>query len=131
MKTYFVVTGIIRYNNKMLILKKADDDRYFPGHWSFCSGYLDEFESTEDAVLREAKEETGLDVELETEGKLVQTEVREGRRFLVMVYLCKASSDNIELCHENSDYRWITKEQIKEFKFVPGVIKDIESLGYL
>ena len=61
MKSYFVVTGIVKYKNKILILKKSPDDWNYPNKWSFCSGYVKEFESAENSVLREIKEETGLD----------------------------------------------------------------------
>ena len=60
MKTYFVVTGIIKFNDKILILKKSEDDYNYPNKWSFGSGYVKEFESGEDTVLREIKEETEL-----------------------------------------------------------------------
>ena len=60
MKTYFAITGIVENKNKVLILKKSAKDYNYPKRWSFCSGYVKEFESAEDTVLREIKEETGL-----------------------------------------------------------------------
>ena len=35
------------------------------GHWSFPAGYVDRGEVVEEGALREVKEETGLDVELD------------------------------------------------------------------
>ena len=69
MKTYFVVTGILKHKNQFLILKKAPNDRNYPNRWSFCSGFVKEFESGEDSCLREIKEETGLDAEIVKTGK--------------------------------------------------------------
>ena len=55
MKTYFAVTGVVKFKNKVLILKKSPKDWNYPSKWSFCSGYVKEFESAEDTVLREIK----------------------------------------------------------------------------
>ena len=55
MKTYFVVTGVVKLKDKVLILKKSPDDYNYPNKWSFCSGFVKEFESAEDTVLREIK----------------------------------------------------------------------------
>ena len=56
MKTYFAVTGIVKHMDKVLILKKSPNDWNYPGKWSFCSGYVKEFEAAEDTALREIKD---------------------------------------------------------------------------
>ena len=70
MKTYFVVTGIVKNKGKVLILKKSPKDWSYPNKWSFCSGYIKEFESAEDTVLREIEEETGLKAKIIKKGKI-------------------------------------------------------------
>ena len=72
MRTYFAVTGVLRNKNKILLLRKALDDRNYPGKWSFCSGFVREFESAEHNVLREIKEETGLKAKILKKGKIVE-----------------------------------------------------------
>ncbi|MBI3026723.1 hypothetical protein HYY70_01285 [Candidatus Woesearchaeota archaeon] len=47
MKTYFVVTAVVKVKDKVLILKKSAKDYNYPNKWSFCSGYVKEFESAE------------------------------------------------------------------------------------
>ena len=130
MKSYFVVTGIVTYKDKMLILKKSQSDRNFPNHWSFCSGFVKEFEAAEDAVLREIKEETRLEGKIEKKGRIIETQGND-KIWIVMPFLYKAESDEVILDHENTEYAWITKEEIKNYQFVPGVIKDLKSVGFL
>jgi len=132
MKTYFAVTGIVKYNGKALILKKSPDDYNFPNHWSFCSGYVKEFEPAEDTVLREIKEETGLNAKILKKGRLfLQKYPAKSKEFYVMPFLCEVSSSKIRLDHENTDFKWINYKDIGKYKTVPGLRKDLKVLGLL
>ncbi|MAG91353.1 hypothetical protein CMO83_01625 [Candidatus Woesearchaeota archaeon] len=130
MKTYFAVTGVIKNKGKVLILKKAPDDRNYPNRWSFCSGFVKEFESAEENVLREIKEETGLKGKIIKKGTLFENnDKRLGRNWIVLPFLCSVDSRNVKLCHENTDYKWIDYKDIKNYKTVPGLQKDLKILG--
>src|SRR3989344_315818 len=125
MKTYFVVTGIIKNKDKYLILKKSPDDRNYPNKWSFCSGFVKEFEPAEEGVLREIKEETSLDAKIIKQGKIIEV-LDNNKRWVVAVYLCESKSKDVKLCHENVEFRWASKEEIKNYDFVPGLEKEID-----
>ncbi|MCL2288902.1 MAG: NUDIX hydrolase [Candidatus Bathyarchaeota archaeon] len=56
-------TAIIRYPQDEILLIKRDTVP-FKGFWALPGGRLDEGETTEQACIREVKEETGLDVEI-------------------------------------------------------------------
>ena len=130
MKTYFVVTGIVRYKDKFLILKKSSDDRNYPDKWSFCAGFVKEFEPGEDTVIREIKEETGLDAKILKKGDIIKVIDKEkGKKWVVAVYLCKVEKEEVKLCHENSEFRWVSADEFKNYDFVPGLPKDLKSLG--
>ena len=130
MKTYFVVTGIVRYKDKFLILKKSSDDRNYPDKWSFCSGFVKEFEPGEDTVIREIKEETGLDAKILKKGDIIKVIDKEkGKKWVVAVYLCKVEKEEVKLCHENSEFRWVSADEFKNYDFVPGLPKDLKSPG--
>ncbi|MBI2655490.1 NUDIX hydrolase [Candidatus Woesearchaeota archaeon] len=132
MKTYFAVTGVVKYKNRILILKKAPDDYNFPNCWSFCSGYIKEFESAEDTLLREIKEETGLKAKIMKKGRIfLQKYPAKGKEFYVMPFLCKVNSGKINLDHENTEYRWVAYEDIVKYSTVPGLRKDLKVLGLL
>ncbi|MBS3114631.1 NUDIX hydrolase [Candidatus Woesearchaeota archaeon] len=130
MKTYFVVTGIVKNKGKVLILKKSPKDWSYPNKWSFCSGYIKEFESAEDTVLREIEEETGLKAKIIKKGKIFQkNDKNNDKSWLIMPFLCEVKSKNVKLDHENVDYRWINYKDIKKYPAVPGLEKDLKVLG--
>jgi len=130
MKTYFVVAGIVRNNSKTLILKKSPDDYNYPNKWSFCSGFVKEFESAEDTVLREIKEETGLAAWIIKKGKIFQkNDKSKGKTWVIMPFLCEAKSRNVKLDHENVEFKWINHQDIIKYPSVPGLRKDLKVLG--
>ena len=132
MKTYFVVTGVVKYKGKILALQKSDDDYNYPGKWSMCSGYVKEFESAEDTVIREIKEETGLFGKIIGKGKLLRIDDKTRKKsWVLMAFLCKVSSDKVKLCHENKSFKWIHPKEIYSLDTVPGLAKDLEILGLI
>ena len=129
MNTYFVVTGIVRCKDRILILKKSPKDYNYPNKWSFCSGYVKEFESAESSVLREITEETGLEAKIIKGGKLFQKDDKNnGKSWVIMLFLCEVKSRNVKLDHENTDFRWINYKDIKKYPTVPGLEKDLKIL---
>ena len=57
-------TSIIERDGKILLICRAGDPGY--GLWSMPGGYVDRGEVVEEAAMREAKEETGLEVEIDS-----------------------------------------------------------------
>jgi|SRR3989344_4633741 len=132
MKTYFVVAGVVKYRGKILILRKSEDDWNYPGKWSFCSGFVKEFESAEDTVLREIKEETGLKAAILKKGRLFQKGDRKlGKTWTIMPFLCSVKSNKVKLCHENAEFRWIECKDLGNYPAVPGLEKDLKVLGLI
>lgn len=130
MKTFFVVTGVLLHKGKILILKKAPDDYNYPNRWSFCSGYVKEFESAEDTVLREIKEETSLSAKITKTGNIIEViDKNKDARWVVAVFLCETESSSVKLCHENVDFRWVKQDEINDYDFVPGLDKNLQILG--
>lgn len=56
------VSAFIVKDGKLLILKRRDDEEFLPGVWEVPGGGVDEGETVPDAVIRETKEEAGIDI---------------------------------------------------------------------
>ncbi|MES3037715.1 MAG: NUDIX hydrolase [Bdellovibrionota bacterium] len=61
--TKVIVSGVvIKKDGRYLLVQEKQPKVY--GKWNFPAGWIDKNETPEQAALREAKEETGLEVEL-------------------------------------------------------------------
>jgi 8-oxo-dGTP diphosphatase len=56
------VDAIILYNGKIVLIQRKNPP--FEGKFAFPGGFVEIGETTEDAVARESKEETGLSIEI-------------------------------------------------------------------
>lgn len=87
---HLTVLGVVaRPDGKYLITKRVMTKSWAPGWWEVSGGAVQAGEESEDAVIREVKEETGLDVS-GAEGGYVFTYQREnpgeGDNYFVDVY---------------------------------------------
>ena len=69
------------------------------GRWVFPGGYVDRGETLEDAAVREAREECGLDVELEG---IVSLHSYRGRTPIVIVYAARAVGGSLTVADDES-----------------------------
>jgi nucleoside triphosphatase len=90
----------------------------WPGRYVVPGGHVELGERIEQTVIREAKEETGLDV-LDLRFLCWQEFIFDPsfwklRHFLFFDYACRAESTEVELNDEAEDYLWIESEKALE-----------------
>ena len=115
------VLGVVaRPDGRYLITKRVMTKAWAPGWWEVSGGAAQAGEESYDAVLREVREETGLDVS-NAEGGYVFTYHREnpgeGDNYFVDVYrfVLDFKEEDLKLQTEETDgYRLATAEEIKE-----------------
>ena len=118
---HLTVLGVImRPDGRFLITKRVKTKAWAPGWWEVSGGAAQAGEESEEAVLREVKEETGLDVS-NAEGGFLFTYHREnpgeGDNYFVDVYryVMDVNESDIHLQEEETDgFRFATAEEIKE-----------------
>jgi 8-oxo-dGTP diphosphatase len=59
-----LVGGIISQKGKVLLLKRAMTKKFLPGYWDLPGGKVEFGEEPDEAIIRESREETGLDVHM-------------------------------------------------------------------
>lgn len=78
---------IIEYNGGIILIKRKNP----PEGWALPGGFVDYGESLESAAIREAKEETGLDIELIRQFHTYSDPERDPRHHTITtVYIAKA-----------------------------------------
>ncbi|MEM4363600.1 MAG: NUDIX domain-containing protein [Candidatus Caldarchaeum sp.] len=93
--------------------------KYGAGHWDFPKGHIEKNEMEIDAVLREVREETGIDrLELVNGFRKVigYMFMKEGRlvRKEVVFYLGRAFNKTVSLSQEHLDYVWLPVDKALE-----------------
>lgn len=131
LKTYACVIGVVEYGGKILLLKRTSDRHTSPNKWQPPSGYIGEKESAEDGVLREVKEETGLDGQIEKAGKFFEVTDKWGR-WMIMPFLVSVESDKVIIDpREHSEMIWISPREIDKYDLVKGVNQDLQAVGLI
>jgi len=130
-KIDFTVGAAIVYDNKVLLIhhKKLN-------LWLLVGGHIELDENPEYAILREVKEESGLDIELvgekpsnlefgdETGKFLLSPRFMDIHNFssehqhIGMVYFAKAKTDKVQFLEEEStDIKWFSQEELEDPRY--------------
>lgn len=109
------VKAFIINDGKLLILKRVENDIQKPGIWEIPGGRIDIRENMISGLMREVKEEAGLDIEVNREIS-IRNFVRDDKQKIEMhIFLCNAVNDcKIRLSEEHSSFEWVEIERCKE-----------------
>jgi mutator protein MutT len=109
------VGAVIVQNDQVLLIRRGTAPLL--GEWSLPGGVLECGETLREAVVREAREETGLTVEpgemLGVYERVIRSD--DGRvryHFVLIDYLCRPISGNPQAGTDAADVRWFTPEQL-------------------
>ncbi len=105
-----VVAAIVKYNNKILLAQNA---AWPDGRYSFVSGYLESREQPDIAVLREVKEELGLDAQID---KFVGHFIFNKKNQLLIVFSVMATG-SVRLNNELEAFKLFDEQEILEYMF--------------
>lgn len=108
-----VVTAVIIKNGKLLLLKRKEEP--FLGKWDLPGGYMNQDETPEKALIREVKEELGVEGRADFINWFPGTAFWESEIFYVLshAYLIEIKDEIILNKEENSDYTWQNINDIK------------------
>ncbi len=124
-KMVVAVKGLILYEGKVLIVQRANDDEIGGGTWELVGGKIEFGEDLETALVREIKEEVGLDVTVDKILYATTFKTDPTRQVVILTYLCRSNNRDVVLSKEHIDYRWSTKEQLR-LLLTPEIISDFE-----
>ncbi len=120
-----VVAALIWEGDRFLICQR-------PAHkarallWEFVGGKTEEGESSEEALIRECKEELDITVDV---GNVFMDVVHTYPDLMVNLILfhCTIAEGTPKML-EHNDLRWITVDEINNFNFCPADVEILEKL---
>ncbi len=130
---YIGTYGLIKKNGKVLVVQREMNDTH-PGMWEVPGGGLEFGENPRLSVIREVKEETGIDVEVDHLITVVnQVSEDNSKQVLRLVYYCNIiyPEQDVILSHEHMAYKWIEpedKELIDTSRFLQEIFTYLEML---
>ena len=133
MRATKIVTCFITNEDKILILKRSDKVKSMRGLWAGVSGIIEKDELPLARAKREIFEEVGLHedqiklLKSEKEMRIISPQYKN-HEWLVFPFLFGTENQTIKLNWENSDYRWIGIDEIKNFETVPSLDKVLLNL---
>lgn len=105
---------IVNPNGELLIIKRRENDVHKPGVWDIPGGRLELGENPFEGLKREAKEETGFDIDILNPLRVRHFTSDDGQKITMLVFLCKPSSEEVELSGEHTEFLWIPIDIAKE-----------------
>ena len=130
------VGAIIVEGEDVLIVRRGKPPRV--GSWSIPGGGVRLGEDLEQACAREVREETGLEVEILTQGRVLNRVTRDewGRvqfHYVLIDYVCRPTGGSLRAASDISEARWFPLGEIETLRpMTAGTAKFIlESIAAL
>lgn len=128
-----VINCVLKYKNKILLVERSKKLNFYPGYWNGISGFLDDKKSLHEKVVEELREELGipkkriLRIRL---GKIFdQEEPKYRKTWIVHPVLVEISTPRMRLDWEARNYSWVTPQEAKKLKLLPGFGQVLSAVG--
>ena len=133
MRSTKIVTSFIKNGNKILILKRSDKVRTMRGLWSGVSGIIENNEEPINRAKIEIFEEIGIkkdEISLtkSVEKMKISSPQYEDHEWEALSFLFETKETKIKLNWENSEFRWINVNELKNYETVPNLDKILFNL---
>lgn len=125
-KYKIMVKGVIKYEDKYLIVKRWYDDRILdPYQWEFIDGRIEFGEAPEKAVIRHIKENVGIDAVM---NRILYTwSYMVGDVFNIGIcYECYGIDSDIILSEDLHEHKWVTLEEMSQYIENTKLLEDIK-----
>jgi len=112
------VGAVVICDGKILLEKRKNDPG--KGKWSIPGGLVELGENVEQTVIREVKEETGLEVEkpehIDVVGNVIKDENGEIKyHFVIIDYFVKLKGGTMKASSDAEELRWVTFDEVGKY----------------
>jgi ADP-ribose pyrophosphatase YjhB (NUDIX family) len=115
--------------DKILLVERAGEP--LKGYWSLPGGLLETGEYLEDAVRREIREETGLEIAIVYRFDIFERVMQDdhGRpeyHYVIVDYVCRITGGEMRPADDVSRVEWVPVAKMSDYKMTDGTIEAVE-----
>jgi mutator protein MutT len=129
-KFIVAVAFVIERDGAILMLRRSPTKDHAPGEWEFGSGRVEYGEHPEDAVHREVREETGLEVDIVepiTTFHFYRGAARE--EAVGITFWCRYRAGELAPSEEHDEAIWASPAEAKALVSFPGGVEAIDRVA--
>jgi 8-oxo-dGTP diphosphatase len=128
-RPFLGVGALIFEAGQILLVERAKEP--LKGFWSLPGGIVEAGEKLEDAICREVREETGLEIEPVSlfeifERIMPDAEGRAEYHYVLMDYLCRVTGGELAAASDVSQAAWVEEQNLGEYRLTEGTAAMIE-----
>jgi 8-oxo-dGTP diphosphatase len=105
------VSVFVFRGDRLLALRRSARSEAAAGAWDAVSGRLRAGEHPRDAAVREAREETGLEVRVDDTPLVSYTARRADAPMLVVAYRAESAPGEVTISSEHDEFAWMTVDE--------------------
>jgi len=122
---------IFNKDGKFLVLLRGSTAPSNALKWDLPGGDVDFGEDPQESIVREIKEEAGLEV---SDLKVFDVEAhinRRGEHWFTIAYQAKAKNDKVKISWEHDEYKWVDEVEFSKLPSIPKIERFIKKLNKL
>ena len=112
---------ILDKDGRCLLLRRSPQSKNNAGKWDLPGGKVDAGEAFDAALLREVREETGLEIELERLLGAAESETPTPR-VVYLILVGRHAAGRVLLSPEHDDCAWVAREELPQVDLSPQFI---------
>lgn len=128
-RPFLGVGALIFEAGKILIVERAKEP--LKGYWSLPGGIVEAGEKLEDAIRREVREETGLEVEPTSIFEIFERIIPDSNgqleyHYVLIDYLCRVVDGTPQAASDVSNLAWAAEQDLAHFRLTEGTLAVVQ-----
>lgn len=123
------IGALIFERGRILLVERGKEP--LKGYWSLPGGVLEIGETLEQGIVREVREETGLEVEPLKMLEIFERIIRDSQgapeyHYVLIDYICRVTGGSLRAADDASRVAWVPRRLLSTYQITTGTLPVIE-----